>query len=388
MGRSGGTGVSTYARTLADGLAELGRKPGWLLDRLEPSTRYAKSPTVMRALAGCAPPLQRHASPGWLAREAETAGQVAVCADLYRLAHLHYRYYGRLLTLRVPNPPRVMHWTYPLPLRLAGSVNIVTIHDLIPLTHPQFCGISRNRFARLLQVLCREMDEVVTVSETVREEIARYLAHPARKTVNLSQGVGFSEAERFSFAAAPQIAPPGAFVFFGRVEGRKNIDRLLQAHALCGTRTPLVIIGPEGEDRPDCRPRGPSSQVIRLPWSARASVMRALSEARGLLFPTLAEGFGLPIIEAMALGTPVLTSRGGVTEEVSEGAALLVDPCDVAEIAEGIRQLDALAEQPQALARWQERGRRRAAGYGMEAHRRRLKQFYGRWVSFGPDHGA
>ncbi|MDT8870482.1 glycosyltransferase [Komagataeibacter rhaeticus] len=127
------------------------------------------------------------------------------------------------------------------------------------------------------------------------------------------------------------------------------------------TRRPLVIIGPDGDDRPDLSPVQAGQTIIRVPWCARPSLLRAMAEARALLFPSLAEGFGLPIIEAMSLDIPVMTSMGGATEEVSGGAALLVDPLDTDQMSKTICVLDGMdAEKRENLCK---NGRERAISF-------------------------
>ncbi len=91
------------------------------------------------------------------------------------------------------------------------------------------------------------------------------------------------------------------------------------------------------------------------------------------MFPSLAEGFGLPIAEAMVIGTPVITSRGHATEEIAGGAALLVDPYDIADLAGAMNSVDhddASVVQLRAL------GRKRAQAFTMESYSKRLATFY------------
>ena len=124
----------------------------------------------------------------------------------------------------------------------------------------------------------------------------------------------------------------------------------------------------------DRRPPGAQGGVWRAPWLERPALLELMRGARALLFATLAEGFGRPILEAMALGVPVLTSEGGATEEIAGGAALLADPLDTACLAAAIARLDRDAE---LRARLASAGRRRAASFAGEPMRR-LAEVYAR----------
>jgi glycosyltransferase involved in cell wall biosynthesis len=160
--------------------------------------------------------------------------------DIFRTAQVHFNLYGRALPLRCEHPPRLMHWTYPLPLYLKGSVNIVTIHDLIPLRHPELTGIDARRMRRLLREVVPRADAIVTVSETVRAEIITELGVAPKRVFNLYQAVDVAGGE-----AGEAICPKGSFLVIGAVEKRKNIARLVAAHAASGVVNRLVVIGPE-----------------------------------------------------------------------------------------------------------------------------------------------
>ncbi len=337
---SEGTGVAGYGRMLARAYAELGFTPEFL--RAEPADA-GRLRRLRRALAPSA-----RLSPAFSA------------PDIFRTAQVHFNLYGRALPLRCEHPPRLMHWTYPLPLYLKGSVNIVTIHDLIPLRHPELTGIDARRMRRLLREVVPRADAIVTVSETVRAEIITELGVAPKRVFNLYQAVDVAGGE-----AGEAICPKGSFLVIGAVEKRKNIARLVAAHAASGVVNRLVVIGPGGDAPPG---------VLRVPYAKRADLLRAMASARAILFPSLAEGFGLPMAEGFALGVPVMTSRGGATEEVAGGAALLVDPLDVAEMAAAIARLawdDALC------ARLRVAGLARGPAFGLEAFTSRLGAFLG-----------
>lgn len=114
-----------------------------------------------------------------------------------------------------------------------------------------------------------------------------------------------------------------------------------------------------------------------MPYVDRPVLMSLIAGARALLFPTITEGFGLPIVEAMQLGTPVLTSRGGATEEVAGGAALLADPLSVPELT---AQIGSLAD-PALLAALKTRGLARGANFTVRAFADRLNQVHQRLLA-------
>ena len=175
------------------------------------------------------------------------------------------------------------------------------------------------------------------------------------------------------------LSPGGYFVVCGTIEPRKNLVRLVAAHRASGTRRRLVVVGPHGWRAAESLAAiDRSALAMRLAFADRAVVMSLVRHARALLFPSLAEGFGLPIAEAMALGTPVLTTAGGATEEVAGGAALLVDPLDVAAIAEGIDRLDRDDALCASLAA---AGLARARAFDSRQYGDRLRAFYEGLVS-------
>lgn len=296
-------------------------------------------------------------------------------SDLFRIAQVHFDMTRSPLTLSIADPPAVMHWTYPLPLHLPGVPNVVTVHDLIPLLEPGLTDIAAVRMERLLRATIAQATCVVTVSETVRADIVRRLGVPADRVVNLYQAVDLPPPS--DDVSVP--CPVDSFLCVGSIERRKNVGRVIAAHGQSGSRRMLVLIGPEGDQAAaelaalSAHPN--PDRVLRLPWIARPALVQAMRLARALVFPSLAEGFGLPIAEAMTLGTPVITSRGGATEEIAGGAALLVDPLDVGEMAGAMASLD---HDDGLHTRLAVAGRARARLFSVEAYGERLDRLYHR----------
>ncbi len=359
---SGGTGVSTYAQALHGALSQLGHAPLIVADASSGAMPSA-SGRIERWIRWLDALIDR-------SRRLETSRHELRARDLFRLANVHFDRHGTVLRLKAHGHPGIMHWTYPLPMTLVGWTNVYTVHDAIPLTHPELTPIDSARHRRLLGAIQAAGGRIMTVSEAARRDLARALG---------SEGAISAVATGIAPASATIIGPAGLpaqgyFLCVGSVEPRKNLLRLVEAHRASETDLPLVIAGPSGWHAEAIEPcLAVAPDIIRLPYPSRPELMALIANARALLFPTLAEGFGLPIVEAMALGTPVLTSRGGATEEIAGGAALLASADEVDDIAAAIARLthdDALRAD---LVR---AGRARAEHFTLDAFADRLKAFH------------
>ncbi|MFT8980263.1 glycosyltransferase family 4 protein, partial [Gluconobacter oxydans] len=260
--------------------------------------------------------------------------------DLYRTAIVRSRTWHKITYLESQDPPSLMHWTYPLPLMWKNTRNIVTIHDIIPLLHPEYGSFSKSEMKRLLLQCCEQADGIVTVSKAVQMDLISELGIAKTKITLLPQAVSFSDEELQDAKYTAPPCPSEGFLYFGSIEKRKNIGRIITAHGLSRTSRPLTLIGNHGfgaKTELAALHTHPKPELVHLiPWCSRGALIKAIQEARAVVYPSLAEGFGLPIIEAMMLGTPVITSFGHATEEIAQKAALLVSPLDVSGISEAM----------------------------------------------------
>jgi glycosyltransferase involved in cell wall biosynthesis len=352
------TGVATYARTARAALERVGAPPLILDDatrgRFGRGEGRAKRLRRWLAAGGSAPLRLGREPDGFYAR------------DVFALAQARFGRTGEMLVLRAPGPPGVVHWTYPVAARIEGWRNLYTIHDVIPLTDPALTHSDAAGLRARLAAVLAHADAIVTVSEHSRAEIVRTLGIPAERVRNAGLAVEFGQLTSRSLPAG--LTADSYYLFHGMAEPRKNLPRLAAAWRASGAPTPLVIAGPEGGEAIDV------PGVIRLPYLPREDLVALIAGARALLFPSLAEGFGLPVAEAMALGTPVLTASGGALEETAGGAALLAEPTDIGAIAAAIVRL----ERDEALRSYlRAAGLARAQGaFGVEAFGRRLLEAY------------
>jgi glycosyltransferase involved in cell wall biosynthesis len=307
--------------------------------------------------------------------------------SLFYLGARHFRRYGRFMTVRVPDPPAIMHWTYPLPLRLEGARNLYTLHDLVPLRLPFTSAEDRRYYDRLIRACLSTADHICTVSEASRRDILSLFDVPEDRVTNTYQSVGppqaivdlAPDALAQKIRALFDLVAGGYFLFFGAIEPKKNVGRLIEAYLAAEVETPLVIVGPrawkaEGELRllegaHGARLKG-AERIRRIDYLPVGQLMTLVRGARAVLFPALSEGFGLPVLEAMALGAPVLAGAAGASPEVTGDAAVLVDPYDVEALTTAVRRLD---EDPALRASLGARGAKRAAVFSMEAYQGRLE---------------
>lgn len=315
-------------------------------------------------------------------------------ALLFERADRHFRRTFRFVELAVPDPPAIMHWTYPVPIRMRGTRNVYTIHDLVPLKLP-FATLDRKRVHhRLIDRLAQDAGHIVTVSESSRNDlISMYGVSPERIT-NTYQHAPLPETmpgdDGEDVTSVFDLKPDQYFLYFGAIEPKKNIARLVEAYLSTDTRAPLVVVGARSWQREEetrlldalgKRGGAVARRVVQLDYLPRRLLMKLVSQARAVLFPSLYEGFGLPVLEAMQLGVPVITSTISSLPEVAGDAALMVDPYDVAAIASAIRRIDEDAELRATLAA---DGRFQADRFTLDAHRRAIHAVYSRVLEASP----
>jgi glycosyltransferase involved in cell wall biosynthesis len=274
-------------------------------------------------------------------------------------------------------PVDLFHGVTGFELPRGGACRLVTtVHDLIPLRFPSLTPW-RHRWAvrLLLPGALRRAARVIAVSRATREEVLdRYRLPPERVVV-----VPEAAHPRFAPPPAPERARvrarhglPGPYVLFvGLLEPKKNLGILLRAVARLRRRerfrgTTLAIAGAAGWGLGDLAGEAAGlgvGDLVRLLGPVPDQDLPALyAEALAFVFPSLWEGFGLPVLEAMASGTPVIATCRGAVPEVAGDAALLVEP-EVDPVADA---LDRLLGDPALRERLREAGCRRARTFSWE----------------------
>ena len=305
---------------------------------------------------------------------------------LFDRGHARHELLRSIQRVRIDPAPDLMHWTYPLPMRVDGVRNIYTLHDLVPLRLPYTTLDRKASYFDLMTWIARTADHIVTVSEASRRDIIELLKVPPDRVTNTYQAVHMPRTllERDEVEVEDevrgifQLEPRDYFMFFGSIEPKKNIGRLIEAFLASGVGSQLVIVGARAwKSKAELKlleslPAGDRRvvQIEYLPFPMLVSLIRC---AKSVVFPSLYEGFGLPVLEAMMLGTPVLTANTSSLPEVAGDAALKVNPYSVSEIGAALRALDT----DEALRlRLSQAGRDQARLFDEAAYERRLANLY------------
>lgn len=374
-----GSGIATYGHTLLNGLADAGIQ-GQVL--YAPSTRRQPSPIMdetalishsnsarrggkLRALSTLTARFGRTAYPVSFSNEViwpqqgltrPNASHLWASREIYPLAIRAFQNYGHFTPIYFTSEkgvkiPDVMHFTCPIPMHAPQCANLLTIHDTIPLKLPTTTRDNKEKYYNLLKKACDRADHILCITESTKRDLLKYIDIKEENITVTYQPSIINQHSHINDDANELILdfgihPNEYFIFYGAIEPKKNLGRIIEAYLMSGTKSPLVIVGGRSwlseyetgllngvltyGDRP----------IIQLDYLPRSALTRLIKNARAVLFPSLHEGFGLPVLEAMNMGTPVLTSLGGALEEVAGNAAELVSPWDVTDICRGLRKLD------------------------------------------------
>lgn len=380
-----GTGIATYGRNLLDGVNAIGLDGAVLygpnaksssdavvnevalldggkrkLSRLGKARR--KFDTATMRFGRSAMSLGEADNVVWPGQMKPNAGQFWTAPSLFPLSQRAFHRHGTMTPVNFSTSgapqPDVMHWTAPLPTFARGRPNIYTFHDLIPLRLPYVTTDDKQAFLDLCRQVARKADHICVVSEATRRDVESLLQISPDRITNTGQAVNLPAAitERpqqdveIELDSIFNLSWKSYFLHFGAIEPKKNLGRIVQAYLASGVKTPLILVGSPAwmhENETYLLDRvlaegGAGSKLIRqydyLPGHLLFSLIRG---AKATLFPSLYEGFGLPVLESMALGTAVLTSNAGSLPEVAGDAALMIEPYDVPAMTDGIRALDA-----------------------------------------------
>ncbi|MBW2964677.1 glycosyltransferase family 4 protein [Candidatus Woesearchaeota archaeon] len=255
------------------------------------------------------------------------------------------RCFDDLDILHLPHP------SFPFLKRPKAKV-VVTVHDLIPLIHPSMHNARRRFYFRyLLPGYLKKADAIIAVSESTRKDLMKILNIPSKKIHVVHNGIDLSQFR-------PSKTKQDYILYMGTLEPRKNIEGLLKAFAIIrhnGFDHKLIIAGKKGWDYKGIfrliRKLKLENHVVYKGYSRGRERQELYRKAKMLVWPSFYEGFGLPPLEAMASGTPVVTSDVSSIPEVVGDAAILVNPDHPRDIARGIIEVLSSKERYEELVR-------------------------------------
>lgn len=324
--------------------------------------------------------------PGARLRYAQAAGPS-------KLAYLRWLAVGAERDIaRAASSTAVVHALQPLPPWTTRRPWVVTVHDLSPILFAdQYPPRQIRKFTLSMRAAVRHGAHFLAISRTTAEDLRRVYDLPAERVSVVPNGF---DAERVEVDAARRAEitarlglPPRFFAYVGNLNRRKNLVALVRAYASVADQLDgvhLVLAGNEQLGADEVRAAIAAERVgdrVHLPgYVDRADALALMAMSEAFVFPSLYEGFGLPLLEAMVQGTPVVAAAGGSVPEVAGDAALVTDPADVEGLAANLVRVVA---EPGLRADLVGRGHRRAATFSWSRMARETVAVYERMLGAG-----
>ena len=265
---------------------------------------------------------------------------------------------------------------------------VTTIPDIAYEHYPEFFPALQRAWLKLLvRESAHRADHIITVSEYSKRDLVRTYGIGEEKITVTYEGAGDEfvplDRDQAKDRLARQYGIEGDFILYlGRLQARKNLSRLVRAYARvrkAGLPHKLVLAGPPDTGfqpvRACIRELQLEKDVVLTGYVATADLPSFYNAAAAFVYPSLFEGFGLPLMEAMACGTPVITSQGSSLSEVAGEAAVLVDPLDEASITNAMKQV---LSEPELRCRLGEAGLMRSRQFSFAKAARQTVAVYER----------
>lgn len=236
-----------------------------------------------------------------------------------------------------------------IPYYLKGK-KLLVLHDIIPISAPHYCDPVNIKNLKQNINCIRKVDKIVTVSEHSKNEIVEFLGVDQEKIEIIFPGVDYnvfncqySDISYVNVRAKYQL-PQRYILYIGGISKRKNIDKLIEAYSKLPfnlrEKVKLVIVGKDDSLKRGASNFNAKSDVIFTDYIEESEKPVVYQMADMLVYPSLYEGFGMPVIEAMAAGIPVITSNVSSLPEVVGNAGLLINPLNIREMADAMEKLE------------------------------------------------
>jgi glycosyltransferase involved in cell wall biosynthesis len=409
-----GSGIKSYGLTLIRALEGLGADVSLLMDRRKPRDRVPELGEVL--FFDARQELQKAGYRGLhLAAKAlslliglfrpeeirlnrviidERYGGVASVRKFYNLQNCYELANGLFQTMqlvtriRLPGRVDIWHATYPLPIKVSKVRKVTTIHDLVPLRLPYTTLDDKSFFYQIVKESIKNSDLIITVSNNTKNDLMLIYNIDPNKIVVTYQPIlidGYSQLlwlvnlvlRKYELGCRKYV------LFVGNIEPKKNVARIIEAFAGIETDISLVIVGRKAWLWEDQIGRAEAllgkSRCKRhfklLDYIPREDLEILYANALFFIYPSLYEGFGLPPLEAMSCGCPVISSNISSLPEVCGDAALYVDPYDVGDIR---AKMESLLSDESLRRQLAEKGQKRVEFFNMPSYQKRLYDAYSR----------
>ena len=238
------------------------------------------------------------------------------------------------------------HFSLPI---ISKARKILTVHDIMYLTNPEYYDpkwkkINHYGYNILLPENIRKADQIIAISHYTKSELVSYFNLPEEKITVIHHGIKVADKvpgdslkerlKRFNLG-------PGNYIYFpaGTFEFRKNIERTIEAFSNLSDKNGLTLVISGVGDPSPFLSASPCNDIRFVEWNSEAQKTAFFQGALFVVFPSLCEGFGVPVIEAMANGKAILTSNCAALGEVSGDAGMLVDPRRLDALHDGFEKL-------------------------------------------------
>ena len=250
----------------------------------------------------------------------------------FKLPKIYRQLQGNLIYSPIPEAPLYSKCRY-----------IVMCHDLIPLRFPRATSPLTNYFRFVVPLVLQQAEHIICNSEATTKDIVDFYNIPADKITPIL--LGYDSNNFYPRQETQNLIPQPYFLYLGRQDAYKNITGLINAFATVSNKEYYLAIAGSKDSRftpqleAQIKELNIEERVIFLDYLDYQQLPIIISNATALVFPTFWEGFGLPALEAMACGTPVITSNLASLPELTGDAAILIDPYNTAAITSAMEEI-------------------------------------------------
>ncbi len=377
---SKGTGIKTYGSTLLDAYQKMGCEIGILTDKVIPKSRKVVLDEInffdnqpirknkiqifnefinsARNIAGIGtslyikPQFTEINKKNYLSKKRGKYNHIENIPNIFSDAYKAFKIFGTFPNINASEQPDVLHLTAPWPIRMSKAKTVLTIHDLIPLKLPFTTLDDKSYFYNLVKKSINNADVILSVSNFTKNciidtfDVDDEKIHVTYQSIDTSSSFKKSKKSMKKFLKSVQLEQENYVLFVGNIEPKKNLPTLVKAFSTLKLKSKgmkLAIVGSkawmsEGELAVLTKYLKPDQYEI-LEYVSESNLITLYKHASCLVFPSIYEGFGLPVLEAMYYKCPVICSNASSIPEVAGGAALYFSPLNEQDLRKKMQDL-------------------------------------------------